>query len=45
MVKQKCPDCNGTGKDGYHREEGCITCHGSGEIETAEKVQDSKKHK
>jgi DnaJ-class molecular chaperone len=46
MVKQKCLDCNGTGKDGYHKEEGCITCHGTGEVDTferTEKVQDSKK--
>jgi uncharacterized phage protein len=45
MAKQKCPDCDGTGKDGYHQEEGCITCHGTGEIESTETVKSSNKKK
>jgi len=43
MAKIKCPDCDGKGNDGYHKEEGCILCHGTGEIESTEKSKDSKK--
>jgi DnaJ-class molecular chaperone len=45
MVNQKCTDCNGTGKDGYHKEEGCITCHGTGELEVSESKKIKEKSK
>lgn len=45
MAKNKCPDCDGKGTDGYHKEEGCITCHGTGEIEVVETAKSSKKNK
>jgi DnaJ-class molecular chaperone len=45
MAKKKCPDCDGKGNDGYHKEEGCITCHGTGEIETSDSIPSKAKEK
>lgn len=34
----KCPVCNGTGHDEYHKEEECLMCDGTGEIGKKAKV-------
>lgn len=31
----KCTLCNGKGNDGYHRDEECPLCDGTGEIEAS----------
>ena len=43
MVKIKCLACDGKGNDGYHKEEDCPVCNGTGEIEVKEKTEAVKK--
>lgn len=43
MAKVKCTACDGKGNDGYHKEELCGVCDGTGEIEIVESEKKSKK--
>lgn len=41
MTENKCSFCDGTGKDGYHKEEECQSCDGTGKL----KISSKKKKK